>query len=464
VHAISSQYADLGQAIGGLSNLFTGQVIQDLTNAVADMVSVVGPMTNILNTLSNVGGEVSSSLARILNRPDRIEQNSKLDVLFKTAPGFGATTLNVQSLSGAFVRTVAMTEVVGGIYQATMDVTTAWPLGSYRLDCSDPGGNRDGMVFEVVSPGTLSGASLTSALTNNLDRIERSISAMTNIQWATYYQLTNDMSEVLGRLSLLQTNINSMSATDIAMLTNGMTSLQRTMGTLTNLQSAGTNLQGVVTNLQGFTTDLQGLAGVDWGALQNIGEIDLSPLGTLATRLGQAGDAADQATVFGRLASLSSDMTAVGASSTKAAKNAQSAKTQATMAADGVQLLLDMLQKGDLEGAKLAIAGIQGSLTEAQQSINELPKTVSAAGIFEEMRAMAQSIQELAQSKGWKLMLNPKELPAGEGVEGGAPVPGVGGVLAGNLEELKNSLAFMQKLMDEKLHEPIVEETLVGGE
>ena len=240
VHAISSQYADLGQAIGGLSNLFTGQVIQDLTNAVADMVSVVGPMTNILNTLSNVGGEVSSSLARILNRPDRIEQNSKLDVLFKTAPGFGATTLNVQSLSGAFVRTVAMTEVVGGIYQATMDVTTAWPLGSYRLDCSDPGGNRDGMVFEVVSPGTLSGASLTSALTNNLDRIERSISAMTNIQWATYYQLTNDMSEVLGRLSLLQTNINSMSATDIAMLTNGMTSLQRTMGTLTNLQSAGT--------------------------------------------------------------------------------------------------------------------------------------------------------------------------------------------------------------------------------
>jgi len=470
VHGISSQYDNLSRDIGGLSNLFTGTVIRDLTNAVADMVSVVGPITNILSTLSNVGGEVSSSLARILNRPDRVEQKSILDVLFKTASGFGATTLNVQSLDGSFSTTVTMTEVVGGIYQASVPVTTAWPLGSYRAECSDPAGNRDGMVFDVVAPGVLSGSSVTSALTNQLDMIEHSITAMTNIQWTTYYQLTNDMSVVFNRLAMLQTNLNSISTNglevspelsrQIASLTNGMTSLQSTMNTLTNLQSAGTNLQGVVTNLQGVGADLKGLAGVDWTALQNIGQVDLSPLGTLATRLGQSSDSADQATVFGRLASLSSGMAAVGASSTKAARNAQSAKTQAMNAADGVQQLLDMLKKGDLEGAKRAIDGIQGSLNEAQQSINDLPKTVSAAGIFEDMRAMAKSIQELAQSKGWKPLLN-LQAPGEGGAAGGAPIPGV---LSGNLEELKSSLAFMQKLMDEKLHEPIVEETLIGGQ
>ena len=80
------------------------------------------------------------------------------------------------------------------------------------------------------------------------------------------------------------------------------------------------------------------------------------------------------------------------------------------------------------------------------------------------MEEMAATMEQFAGSKGYNYLVNLEELPtAEEGIGEGLEKDAVG-ALNRNMQEIRGSMEFMQKLLDEMRYEPVVEETLIGVE
>jgi hypothetical protein len=85
---------------------------------------------------------------------------------------------------------------------------------------------------------------------------------------------------------------------------------------------------------------------------------------------------------------------------------------------------------------------------------------------------MAKNLEDLAAGKGWTGLLKLQGLEPGKGVGGGEPgeagKPG-GGVetekmlmIGNNVTEIRDTIQFLKKAIDEKLNEPVVSDVLLG--
>ena len=128
-------------------------------------------------------------------------------------------------------------------------------------------------------------------------------------------------------------------------------------------------------------------------------------------------------------------------------------------AASGVQELKTNIEEGDLVGALYKLNEIKALLKDAQENVNQIPEVVKFAGLHDQVAAMAERIEELAAREGWPDFL----VPTGEAKEDETPEKAMKR-LADELEEVKRSMAFMQKLMDEMRYKPVVEEVLLAVE
>jgi hypothetical protein len=231
---------------------------------------------------------------------------------------------------------------------------------------------------------------------------------------------------------------------------------------------------------------LEGLDGIDFTALPRL-EASLGTavvgdvLGSIQDALGSVNDPASANTFFGRIASMDGtlgnikttvndtqlDVGKISRDSARAAQNSQSAKTKAGDAVSAAKKVMKALDEGDLDGTKKALKRMRAELAAAQASIDEIPKGGVVRDVYDEMQQMAGSMQAFAKSKGFTWLTTMQEIP-GMGPQGGDAAADADkdaiNTLNSNMQDMKVSMDFMKKLLDEMRYEPVVQDSLIGVE
>ncbi|MBL7116023.1 MAG: hypothetical protein ISS35_09685, partial [Kiritimatiellae bacterium] len=341
----------------------------------------------------------------------------------------------------------------------------------------------------------------SDALTNIADDVELmlgNMGALTNLQDIAD-ALSGIDTNALGNIGSIATDVAALQG-DISTLTNDLSGLTTSFNAVQ--WDALADVEGISTNVAEL---IDTFSGVDWSSLSTISDevtaitnalgamdwndiIDLSQdittinetvseLETSVGGLGGEGGESGVSNLLDRVASavnglqtsldgIDSSLDVIGDDSSEAAQKSRSAKTGAEGAQAQIAQVRQLLEDGNVEQAVALIRGVQEQLEGARQSVAEMSSTLGTETFHGRMMDMAQNIQELASREGWENFLKLEELPK-EG-EPGFGGPGVEeesiSVLSRNLQEMRGSMELMQKLMDEKLYEPVVESTLIGVE
>jgi hypothetical protein len=193
-----------------------------------------------------------------------------------------------------------------------------------------------------------------------------------------------------------------------------------------------------------------------------VGGVVSAILGTLEATLGRPTDRPGTGTVFGRLSGIEQSLGTASGQATVAAKKAQTARTAADSAAKGVQDLKREVGVGNIDAVTKAIEDIKTAVAEARRNILEIPSAIGPQAVYESMQDAARILQEFAASKGYEYLVKlegvPGAVPEGAAMPDGATM----GALNRNMQEMKDSIQFMQKLVDEMRYEPVITESLVG--
>jgi len=428
VHDVKSNVLDVGTSVSamrgemqaGFSNLvdmgsmttnLLGAVREDIvlmTNAIlpgmeilTNEVLVLSPAISNLNaSITNLSEDVVSERARILTRPTTLAFGSTNTFLYKTRPGYGASVVALRVLreDQTEVFATTMAEISPGLGIYEQTLVADWGTNSFIISCSDPLAS-DSMIVTVTAGGALESVpGLIQAVASQLDTVESQV-------------------------------------TNITRIVQGM---------------GGVDLSGVMSGIEAIRKDISG-----------IGETDLSALDRMVSEMGTVGDDASLNTFFGRLAKLERMISSAGVQASDAARKAQTAKTEAASAASGIQALKAEIAKGDVQAALARLDEIKSALAAAQKQVDEIPQVVRLGTLYDQLRYMAERIEELAKSGGWDYLVNleePAEAEGGAGVSEDAI-----GALNRNIEEVRGSLNFMQKLMDKMVYEPVVTEQLLAA-
>jgi len=426
--SVSNQVSDLtdistnfhAKALGRLDSI-TGRVDRidvGVSNVVTQIGSfsntVVRPLSDLTNMMVDV---IAPALTNVSSTVSNIADNTSGDaarILNRpTTVEYGSTnTILYKTTRGLDFGTVTvreestgtefvMSEVTTGLGIYSYDVIADWGTGSFTVTCSDPNAS-DSVVLEVVVAG-----SGVSAIADTIASMESQM---------------NSMSSVLDQLN-----------------TSGLGAL---------LDIIGSEISQVESAIASAAGGGGGTGGIGGSADQ---------LETLI-----AGSGGGDSGLLGQLTSMSSQLSDIYGDASSAAKFALSAKNEAGAAASGVQELKTLLAGGgDSSETAAKLAAIKNAVDSANASIDGIPKAVGATALHAQIREVAKQISDLASREGFDYEVGLSQ-PGGEG--GDAADEEMITVLNQNMSEMKISLEFMQKILDEKINEPVVQEDWLGVE
>jgi hypothetical protein len=348
--------------------------------------------------------------ARILNRPTTVEYGSTNSILYKTTRSLDAGTvrLTVEGTGQQF----NMAEVGTGLGIYSVDIVADWGLGSYVISCSDPLAS-DRMIMEVV----LAGAGSLGALTETIQSLETQMTNMT--------QVIQELSDPTEGLAAMMREIGT-----------GVTQVEAALGAAI----AGGGVGGATGAAASLEALLTGAAG--GGGTEGLAETSL----------------------LGRIVGMSTRLEETFGRASDAAKFASSAKNEASGAANAVRELKTLLT-GEFspEAAMGRMEAIRRAVETANSNIENIPRAMGAQSLQSQLQSVVRQIEEMAKKQGFAYEV-PQE-KVGGGAEGGeATDEEMVKVLNQNMTEVKVSLEFMQKVLDDKLNEPVVQESWTGVE
>jgi hypothetical protein len=237
------------------------------------------------------------------------------------------------------------------------------------------------------------------------------------------------------------------------------------------------NASADLVTLTGLTAQVTGLsttfASANWNDVTTIGTsldaltVSLSAqVKDIDRTLGQVGDTAGAGTLFGRINDVDTQLGVVGNDAKNAALRSQTAKSRAGAAASAVQQLQSDIEAGDPESALRTVREVQSLLQEAKTEIDLIPKDVETSTIYTAVRDMAGYIETLAKSKGYDYLINLEGDPetSGLGDGGDGLSEDLAKSLNDNVQEVRDGMAFIQKLLDEMQNEPVVHESLLSSQ
>jgi hypothetical protein len=224
---------------------------------------------------------------------------------------------------------------------------------------------------------------------------------------------------------------------------------------------AGTDLPGIEAQLAALEAQMADVQ----NAVAPLESIDGSAIARIETKLGSL-DSTDPASFFGRLNSLEDQLTRIGADTAQALQKAGSAKTAAGNATSAAMGIKKMIEDGELLQAAQMLKEMRLRLQLAQQGVDEIPSLLGAGKLYDSVEEIAMRINEFAGSKGYKnlLKLESPFLGTGDSAGGTGVSKEALDALVRDMQEMRSTMQFMQKLMDEMRYEPVVEETLFGVE
>lgn len=446
---VQNNVSNILDVVGGIGDLSSG--ISNLVDNIGD-IDLAEMGTNIIEILDGVG-----FLADATNIADNL---ADLAVLVTNLGDLAELRDGVTNIISKLESIEGLPEVSTNVQSlmAQMAGLTNLPSEVQRLADGLDAANLAQMQAEITSVSNMIGALGTASLPDI---------------WKT---VTNVQANVagLGTLSSSVSNLNTaLGDVSLAEMSANLTNVQAIVQGIGDMESLSSN----VTALAAQMPAIAGLATTDFEALPRIESSVASAatadmLARIEERLGAADESAAASTVFGGLDSLVRQLEAIegGVASAsgqagKAAQSAQSAKTQAADAAGAIGKLKAEIEKGNLAGALLLLHDLSESLAAAQESINGIPKGEMALAVHRSMTEMAGTMQQFAASKGYDWLLKMEEIPPGLGGKAGEPPDeSMISALNANMQEMKVSMDFMQKLLDEMRFEPVVEESLIGVE
>ncbi len=280
------------------------------------------------------------------------------------------------------------------------------------ISCSDPNAS-DRMILEVVQAGDDS----ISGLAATLESLESQMTNMTEI-----LTTLNDPTE---GLSAMISSIDSSIAQVEAAL--------------------GAAISGSTSGAAGAVSSLQSLLGGGSGE-------------------GSAADAA----LYSSLIGMSSRLEQIYGESSAAAKFASSAKNEAGAAVTAVRELKEMLESGEfsMQAAAVRMDAIRAAMETANANIENIPRAVGAQAMQSQINAVADQIERMAKEQGFVYEVALRQMKAAEeeGVGGKGADNEIITVLNQNMSEVKVSLEFMQKVLDEQQFKPVVTDSWLGVE
>ena len=169
-----------------------------------------------------------------------------------------------------------------------------------------------------------------------------------------------------------------------------------------------------------------------------------------------------RADAMGRLDSLTSQVDEIAEDASSASKFALSAKTQAASAVKGVRELKEILATGgSFEETGPVLDRIRTAIDAANDSIADVRKEMVSTALQEQMGAVAKQITEMAKQAGLDYTV---ELQSGGSAAENAADEVLINLLNENMSEVKISLEFMKKMLDEQSNKPVVQVDFLGVE
>ncbi|MDD4869665.1 MAG: LamG domain-containing protein [Kiritimatiellae bacterium] len=404
--------------ISGMSNVIssvTNAILPAISSMTNEMIGVLGPtITNINAQMTNMAPDMVSDLARILERSTTVTYGSTNRILYKSRKGYDSSVvfISVSSPAQGVTYSGNMAEIVPGIYEN--ELIANWGVDSYTVTCSDPLA-RDSIVLTVTAIG------------GTMEDVPPMISAMTN------------------RLNTIETHL-----INVQTLVSGI---------------QGTDLSGVMSSIDDVRTAVQDMNGA---------QID-SSLRTLASQIGSINDSSSANSFFGQIARVNEQLGGIGYNASEAFKKARAAQNEAGSAAGAIGRLEMLLKKDVKEDIKVDIKDnknkgtilatledILADMEAAKKDMKDIPALVRIGGLYDALSEMSGQMKKLAESKQFKIWTKPPV----EKPEPGIAVPETPEEslikLTKGVEEMKGSILFMQKLIDEKRYEPVVTDELQG--
>jgi len=434
-----ARLAGLTNAVADLSGL-TNLAVQvgDLTNALGrvdwnDILAIRADIGAMTNTLANLEGlrSVPDQLGNLSNALAAVSIVTNIAAQVDQV----ALALSAVDLTALSADIASLTNAVGGVSLPAVarDITgmtnTLAALGSLQ-DVADQ---------LAVLTNTVSGLSSLTNIPNQIAGLSNALAGVDfNAMMAGLSSVTNVLVDVdWNEVQVLARNVNA--------LTNALLNVDWTaLASLRDIPAISTGVTAIAASVSGA----------------NLGAVDLV---SIERKLGVSTDPANANTFFGRLARVSESLNSIGSSADRAAQTAQSAKTEAGNASTGIRKLKDALEEGDLEGVNAALRELRASIELTQREVAQIPKGVEMAPLIGSVNDTAATIQQFAAQGGFNGMLDMIEkLPEDFG-KGGAELDAEElGKFDRNVQDMRDSLIFLQKLVDEKRYEPVVEESWLG--
>ncbi len=237
------------------------------------------------------------------------------------------------------------------------------------------------------------------------------------------------------------------------------------------VSSFSDTLSGIESQITGMSSILSGVGGIQAG----LADIAASIANTAGSGSGSGGStegvSADSlygtdgsgSALIGQLSSMSSQINEIYGSSSSASKFALSAKNEAGSAVSAIRELKELLASGGgSDEVNSALDSVRSSIDAANANISDIPKAMGATDLHAQIGEVAKQISELASREGYDYNVGQQAL--GAGGEGDAADEEMITVLNANMSEVKISLEFMKKILDEKINEPVVQVDYIGVE
>lgn len=509
--------------LGGLTNL-GGQVdqlvtamgqIAGLTNISAQMNGVVAAV-NQLGSLTNLGGQVDQlvgAMGQIAGLTNMAAQMNGVVAAVNQLGGLTNLGGQVDALVGAMGQISGLTNMAGQVNTITMTLNGMTNLNSKVDRLTTSMGQVTNMVGTLNTVATsvaqLAGltnlgssvAALNSAigqivvltnLSGKVDNMALSLNAMTNLS-----AKVDQLSGTVGLIGTLTNLPSQMSALQVAMgQLGGLTNLGPQVDALTGVIGqimALTNMSGQVNGLATGVSGLQTTVAVMSNTLASLNAAfqasltasnnatstaavgaSLTSLSTTYSNmytmieegLGTANDSPTASTVFGKIAAIEENVTAVGGKASAAASRASGARSQANSAAGAAQRIKkNMASSGQMETVMTDVGVIRKSLEDALISLKGITGDLTTEEMSKQLKEARTTLQKTAEGRGGAPAVK-ESVEAKEGVKieaGSLSDPKAVESLINQLSETKAMMQATRQLMDEAVNKPVVVDWLEGS-
>ena len=358
--------------------------------------------------------------------------------------------------------------------------------------------------LSVIMQGLTNSLADLSGVTNLEDRLSIVQDAVTNIVWSDITRMSESMADLTNNLAAVTDfggSLTNLTGSLDALI--GITNLNKSVDDLAETfeNATWTDVEDIKSQLTSLSKSLGGLDGVDLSSYdsaalarieQELGRIQTegssAVLGDIEALLSSdasgssdsSGSSGDES-LSSRLDAISRQLDSIGTDASDAATLAQSAKSQAASAAGAAQAAQQAIESGNLDQAMSAIRQVLAEVNAAQNDLRLIPKDAPNSEIFARVRTMADTIDAWAEEFGLvypRGFTPPKDETGGTAAEpivggsddeqGGGTGEGEGevgvGDLSASIQEMRISMEFLRKMIEEVAYQPVVEEALLAIE